>query len=444
MSGSLKRRLVVAASLWMLTLTIAGGVALDLAFRASVTRAFDVTLADELRTLIAGVETATDGTWWVSQRPDDPRYQSIYAGRYWQIADPNGRTERSRSLWDTSLALTARPQAGRARFAAIDGPAGQTLRGVEQTIALPRLDRPLSFQLALSRAALDAEIARFTRLLAIALSLLALGLLIAIWLQVIYGLRPLRRMARELRDVREGRRDAFDADQPAEVQPLVDELEAVLAHNRRLVERARSSSADLAHALKTPLSVMVAELHSPGDDWRAVMSRELGRTRELVNRHLNRAATTGAGRGRRTPVAPVVDDLLAAMRRIHADRGIAFDTAIDPGLVFAGEREDLEEMLGNLIDNAGKWARQRVVVRAETQGLELRIDVDDDGPGLPPEQRIDALERGRRFDEMTPGSGLGLAIIGDIADSYEGRLQLADSPLGGLQATLLLPDSAAD
>lgn len=443
MSGSLKRRLVVAASLWVLTLTVAGGIALDLAFRASVTRAFDVTLADELRTLIAGVETAADGTWWVSQRPDDPRYQSIYAGRYWQIADPDGRTERSRSLWDESLPLTTGAQAGRARFAAIDGPGDQALRAVEQTIALPRLDRPLSFQLALSRAALDAEIARFTRLLAIALSLLALGLLVAIWLQVVYGLRPLRRMTRALREVREGRRESFDADQPAEVRPLVDELEAVLAHNRRLVERARSSSADLAHALKTPLSVMVAELHSPGDDWRTVMSRELGRTRELVNRHLNRAATTGAGRGRRTPVAAVVDDLLAAMRRIHADRGIVFDARIDTTASFAGEREDLEEMLGNLIDNAGKWARHRVFVTATTRGMELRIEVDDDGPGLPPEQRIDALERGRRFDEMTPGSGLGLAIIGDIVDSYDGRLQLDEATLGGLKATLLLPAAPA-
>jgi signal transduction histidine kinase len=439
MSGSLKRRLVVAASLWVLTLTVAGGVALDLAFRASVTRAFDVNLADELRTLIAGVEAAGDRTWWLSQRPDDPRYESIYAGRYWQIVDPLGHVERSRSLWDASLPLAPGDQPGAPRFVSIEGPAGQALRAVEQSIALPRLDRPLSFQLSFSRDALDAEIARFTRLLAIALSLLAAGLLIAIWLQVGYGLQPLRRMTRALRDVREGRRDSLDPDQPAEVQPLVDELDAVLAHNRRLVERARSSSADLAHALKTPLSVMVAELHAPGDDWRAVMSRELGRTRELVNRHLNRAATTGTGRGRRTAITPVVADILSAMRRIHADRGIAFDASIDASTAFAGEREDLEEMLGNLIDNAGKWASAHVQVAATVHENVVRIEVVDDGPGMSPDECADARERGRRFDEMTPGSGLGLAIVGDIADSYDGRLHLGRAALGGLSATLELP-----
>lgn len=443
MSGSLRRRLLAAAGLWVLGLTIAGGIALDLAFRASVTRAFDVTLADELRTLIAGVETAQDGTWWLSHRPDDPRYESIYAGRYWQITDGAGHVERSRSLWDESLPPAARDQAGPARYLAIDGPGGQRLRTVEQTVALPRLQRPLSFQLALSRNALDAEIARFTRLLAIALSLLAAGMLVAIWLQVGYGLRPLRRLAHGLRAVREGHRDSLEAGQPAEVQPLVDELQAVLAHNRRLVARARSSSADLAHALKTPLSVMVAELHAPGDDWRSVLSRELGRTRELVNRYLNRAATIGAGRGRRTPVAPVVADILAAMRRIHAGRAITFDAAIEADLAFAGEREDLEEMLGNLIDNAGKWAQSRVVVDAGRFGDVLRIGIGDDGPGLSPEQRIDALERGRRFDEMTPGSGLGLAIVGDIAASYDGSLQLGDAASGGLQASLTLPATPA-
>lgn len=442
MSGSLRRRLVLAACVWVLVLVAAGGVALDFAFRASVTRAFDEALREELHALIAGIETAADGSWWQSRAPDDPQYEAIYGGRYWQIADPDGRVERSRSLWDAALPLQARTRAGRPRFASIDGPAGEALRGIAQTIALPRLDRPLTFQAARTRAALDAEIARFTRLLAIALGTLALGLVIAVWLQVGYGLQPLRRLAEQLRAVRTGREERLHGDHPLEVQPLVAELDAVLAHNRRLVERARSSAADLAHALKTPLSVMNAELHAPGTDWRAVLARELGRTRALIDRHLGRAATAGGGRARRTEVAPIAGDLLAAMRRVHAERGIVFDADVSAGAAFAGEREDLEEMLGNLLDNAGKWARGRVRLAAASDGAVLRIDIDDDGPGLPAELRAGAAERGRRFDEMTPGSGLGLAIVGDIVDSYEGRIELGESPLGGLRVTLSLPQSA--
>jgi signal transduction histidine kinase len=440
MSGSLKRRLVAAAALWVLALTLAGGFALAMAFRASVTRAFDDGLEGELRSLIAGIDTGADGTWWLKHRPDDPRFESIYAGRYWQIDDPSGRTERSRSLWDTGLSTSAGESPGASQPVTLDGPAGQPLRGLRQTIALPRLDRPLTFLIAQSRQTLDAEVAHFNRLLALALGVLAFGFLLAVWLQVGYGLRPLKRMTAELRQVRAGRKESLATLQPIEVQPLVDELESVLAHNRRLVERTRSSAADLAHALKTPLSVMAAELHAPGENWRTVLQQELERTRGLVNRYLGRSAIAGAGRGRRTDITPIIVGLLSAMRRIHADRNIDFSIDAPCDLVFAGEREDLEEMLGNLIDNAGKWAGSRVLVRARGESSEnLQIDVDDDGPGIAPEHHSDALARGRRFDEMTPGSGLGLSIVGDIVESYGGELRLSDSVLGGLRASLILP-----
>lgn len=442
MSGSLKRRLVAAACVWVVALTVAGGIALSAAFRSSVTRAFDESLADELRNLIAGVETATDGTWWLSRPPDDARYRSIFSGRYWQITNSTDREERSRSLWDSALPeLPELPErrVGRIAAAFIDGPAKQPLRMAAQAVSLPHLEQPLDFRVAFSRSALDAEIARFDRLAFVALSLLAAGLVVAVWLQVGYGLRPLRRIANELHDVRTGSKDRLSDDHPSEIRPLVRELESVLSHNRRLIERARSSSADLAHALKTPLSVMAAELHAPGKDWREVMARELDRTHGLVNRHLSRTAIAGAGRGRMTLLAPVIADILQAMRRIHAERTIMFESAISDDVAFAGEREDLEEMLGNLIDNAGKWARSRVHVRARAEGGVLSVEIADDGPGLPSAQRGDAVQRGRRFDEMTPGNGLGLAIVGDIAESYDGRLELETSSMGGLLAVLVVP-----
>jgi signal transduction histidine kinase len=442
-SGSLRRRLVLAACAWVLALTALGGLALSLAFRSAVTRAFDADLAEQARQLLASVETARDGSWWLRRRPDDARFESIYSGRYWQLGD--GRhAEHSRSLWDAALPAPAALAPGQAVFADVQGPGGQALRGVQLRALLPDLAQPLDIQVADSTGVLDAEAARFNQLLALALAVLAGGLVLAVWLQVGFGLRPLRRLAGEVREVREGRREAIAPGHPSEVQPLVDELDAVLGHNRRLLERARSSSADLAHALKTPLTVMAAELHAPGTDWREVMAAQLAHTRALIDRHLARAAIAGAGPGRRTPVRPVLEAVLAAMRRIHADRGLAFGLEVHDAAVFAGDRQDLEEALGNLLDNAGKWARARVdvAVAVDAGAGRLRIDVDDDGPGLTAGERDQAAARGRRFDQQVPGSGLGLAIVEDIATSHGGGVELADSPLGGLRARLDLPAAA--
>jgi signal transduction histidine kinase len=443
MSNSLRRRLVLAACAWVVALTVLGGVALALAFRSAVTRAFDAALAEQARQLLAAVETAQDGSWWLRQRPEDGRFESIYSGRYWQLGD-GSHSEHSRSLWDATLPAPAAAAPGQALFTNFDGPDGQSLRGVQLRAVLPRLQQPLDIQVADSTAVLDAEAGRFNQLLALALAVLAGGLVLAVWLQVGFGLRPLRRLAAEVREVRAGRRDSIDAGHPGEVQPLVDELDAVLGHNRRLLERARSSSADLAHALKTPLTVMAAELHAPGERWREVMATELARTRALIDRHLARAAIAGAGPGRRTPVRPVLDEVLGAMRRIHADRGLAFSLLDSHAAVFAGDRQDLEEALGNLLDNAGKWACARVdvAVAVDAEAGRLRIDVDDDGPGLSAGERDQAAARGRRFDQQVPGSGLGLAIVEDIVTSHGGSLDLTDSPLGGLRVRLDLPAAA--
>lgn len=439
MSGSLRRRLVVAAFAWVLALTTIGGLVLDLAFRRAATASFDAALHDQLRELIAGIATAGNGDWQLGQPPGDSRYGEIYSGRYWQVEDGNGRLERSRSLWDATLPGCIPGTAGPPGWLSLDGPDGRPLRAIRQTIALPRRLQQVCVQVAASRATLDAGIAQFTRTLVLALAVLATGLIIAVWLQVGFGLRPLRRLAQQVRAVREGRSARLEGPYPSEIQPVVDELHAVLAHNQRLVERARRSSDDLAHALKTPLSLIAAEVQRPGNDWRAVIGQALERTQAMVRRHIGRAAVVGAGSGRRTPVRPVVDALCNAMRRIHADRGISFSARVSGDAVFIGEREDLEEALGNLLDNAGKWARSHVAIEVEQDAGGLCIRIGDDGPGLAPALRQAAIERGRRFDERTPGSGLGLGIVEDIAGSYGGTLQLGRSPLGGLLADLTFP-----
>lgn len=443
MTGSLRRRLILAACAWVFALTALGGVVLNLAFQRAATASFDVALNDQLRELVAGLTTAGNGDWQLSQPPGDSRYVDIYSGRYWQIDDHEGRQERSRSLWDGSLERCPAGRGAAPQWLSLTAPDGRPLRAIRQHIVLPRRAQAVCVQIAVSRAALDAEIAQFTRTLVLALAILGAGLVFAVWLQVGFGLRPVHRLAGQVRAVREGRSDRIEGRHPTEIQPVVEELDAVLAHNRRLVERARRSSADLAHALKTPLSVMAAEVQRPGDDWRDTIDQQLQRTHALVQRHLGRAAVVGAGSGRRTPVRPVLDELLEAIRRIHATRGIVFLATGNSDAAFVGEREDLEEALGNLLDNAGKWARTQVQVEVSQDQRALRIRVADDGPGLTPSQRDEATERGRRFDERAPGSGLGLGIVEDIAGSYDGELRLGASALGGLLAELSFPIAAA-
>jgi len=267
--------------------------------------------------------------------------------------------------------------------------------------------------------------------------------LVAVWLavlasQVQFGLRPLRRLAHQLERVRRGQAQRIDTDGlGSEIVPLGEELNALLEHQQRMVARARTSAEDLAHALKTPLSVLAAETDSAGTDWRTTVREQGTRMQASVDRYL--AVGLAADHRQRTGVAPVAQALCGLMARVHGERGVVFGAeGIDEALQFAGARADLEEMLGNLLDNAGKWARQRVLISAANDEGQLRIDVRDDGPGLAAEALAQVTQRGVRLDEREGSSGLGLAIVGDIAASYGGRLVLENAE-PGLRATVWLP-----
>jgi signal transduction histidine kinase len=279
--------------------------------------------------------------------------------------------------------------------------------------------------------------------IALTLALLAAGLVAAVVFQVRFGLRPLHRLRMALSGVRSGQSEELQGRFPGEVQPLVEELNALLARNAAMLERARAQAADLAHALKNPLTVIKNEartLHGPAGE---ILRKEAAAMAAAIDRHLSRARARAAGArahpAQRTPVDAVVDDLRYSLERLHRDRGLTMDLSGDAGQIFAGEREDLEEMLGNLMDNACKWARQRVQVRVKAGPGRLCIQVEDDGPGVPPARFDEVLERGRRLDETTPGTGMGLAIVRDLAEAYGGAIALSPSPLGGLCASLTLP-----
>ena len=307
-----------------------------------------------------------------------------------------------------------------------------------QQVRLPRASEPFVAVVATDRSALDADVAAFRKRTAI-----ALGLLVAAWLavlasQVRFGLRPLHRLGAQLEQVRRGDAQRIDTQGlGAEVAPLGEELNALLDHQQRMVARARTSAQDLAHALKTPLSVLATEADGDGTHWRATVREQSARMQASIDRYL--AAGLAADHRQRADVAAVAQALCQLMARVHRERSIAFTAeGIDPALQFAGASADLEEMLGNLLDNAGRWAQQRVTVEAESSEGQLRIEVRDDGPGLAADALEQVTQRGVRLDEREGSSGLGLAIVGDIAASYGGRLALENAQ-PGLRATLWLP-----
>ena len=434
---SLRLRLLLAGGVGVLLASLAVALWLGQAFAAASERAFDRMLAEELRTLIAMGEVDESGRFMLQAEPGDPQFAQLYSGHYWRVV-AGDRQFQSRSLWDARLELPSSSGPGPAQAFETPGPRDTTLRVLAQAVEFPDSETPVMFAVAADRAGLSAETAEFRLLAGGAVALVAVTLLALLALQVGFALRPLTALAQIAARVRRGETASFPAaGLPSEVAPLATHLNELLEHHDRSVRRARTAAQDLAHALKTPLAVLSMEAERPGPELAARVQAEVARMQASIDRHLGRgvAADTRA----RTPVQPVVDALLALMARVHAGRGVRFEraaTAVDA--VFAGSREDLEEMLGNLLDNAGKWASSRVHVDVDAQAERCRLTVSDDGPGLPADS-LDALPaRGVRLDERTPGSGLGLAIVRDVAEGYGGRLALhAGAP--GLVAVLELP-----
>lgn len=446
---SLASRLVIAAILWIAAALAIGGVLISALFRDSVERNFDARLTVHVDSLIAVSRYDDSGRLILSRTLPEPRFDLPYSGWYWQISDHRGVVLiRSRSLWDETLDITAPGEQGGMRTEELSGPDGAMLRVRFIDVTLPEVPQPappVRFAVAADRSELKDELRPFNLALLWSMGALGIGLAVAVAIQVGVGLRPLRRVRVALADIRGGRTERMEGDWPSEVQPLVSELDSLLEHNAAVLGRARTHVGNLAHALKTPLAVLGNEASRRQGPRADAIDRQVVTMRRWVDHYLSRAraAATGAVLGARTPVAPVIGDLKRTLRRIHADRSVEIVAQQqDETAAFRGERQDLEEMIGNLLDNACKWATSRVEISATRQDGQLVLTIDDDGAGLPPSQHGEAMGRGRRLDESSPGSGLGLAIVADIAGLYGGRLQLDESPLGGLRAVLTLPLAA--
>jgi len=461
---SLATRLFLSATAWVVLILVITGIVLSTVYKRSTERAFDRRLNFYLRTLIAEVaqpddpndkSDKSDKSDRSVQSLGEPLFELLLSGWYWRLARTDGdkpEVRASRSLWDASLPKLEDEgieldQSG-VRLGYVAGPENQRLRMVERPVDLGTEGKYLA-TVAGDAAEIEDETWAFNTYLAVTFAALSVGLLLTTIFQVRFGLAPLKRISNSLAAIRSGQAERLEGEFPEEIAPLARETNALLDANRAIVERSRTHVGNLAHAIKTPLSVIVNEAGANrGDPFAAKVLEQAGIMRDQVAHHLERAriAARVTVIGTVTDVGPVVEALARTMEKIHRDRDILIDCEIQPGAKFRGERQDFEEMIGNLVDNACKWANQKVfieVLQELTPGgaldPSLRIIVDDDGPGLSPEQRTQVARRGQRLDETKPGSGLGLSIVTDLAALYGGSLTLGAAPIGGLRAELALP-----
>ena len=449
---SLGTRLFFSAAVCCVLILVLAGVGLTTFYRRSAERGFDERLSVYIKQLVADLAAPPETERQTIGDLGEPRFDLPLTGWYWQITRldgdrPNVRASRSLvggqlpKLLDQSIA----PNSRGLRESYVSGPDDRLLRILEREIDVGE-DGRFTVAVAAPADEIEGDIRDFRFALAMTFLLLGIALVASTLVQVRFGLRPLVRLRAAVGTVRTGENPRIVGQYPPDLAPLASELNQLIDANHEILDRARTQVGNLAHALKTPLSVMMNEADTSGDGQLPQTVRaQAAIMRDQVQYYLDRAraAALSGALGGVTEIAPSLDALLRTFTKISQGKGISGSHMIAPGLRFRGEKQDLEEMLGNLLDNAFKWASSTVAVSLagekapDTERIALLID--DDGPGLPEEAMAEVLKRGRRLDETTPGSGLGLSIVVDIAKLYGGGLTLQRSPLGGLRARLELP-----
>ena len=439
-TGSISRRMIGIAALWISVLLLGGGVALDRVLSDAVTRNFDDGMNYVLTAMIAAAEIGPDGEVLFNRELADQRFLEPNSGLYYQISAKGHEDWRSRSLWDRALKVPG-DHADR-NFHVYDSKQfpGEDLRVMERSVILPGSDARWMFMVAQARQGLDGQIKTLRSTLFKSFALLALGLIVLATLQTIYGLRPLRKVRLGIIKMRDGDKSRVTEPMPAEVLPMVEELNALLAHNERQAEEARTHAGNLAHALKTPLTVIMNAATANAPDLGETVVREATTMRRQVDHHLARARAVGR-RGAAQSRAEVWASLEAVERAVrHLCQDARVDMDGDKHAAVRVERQDLDEMLGNLVENAAKYGGGSVFATVSRVGAMVEIMVEDDGMGIPEADRVRIFDRGVRLDSGKPGTGLGLAIVRDVAEIYGGSVALEESEdLGGLLVRLRLP-----
>jgi signal transduction histidine kinase len=432
--------MILTAAAWITILLIGGGAALDRVLTNSVEQNFDTQIEYVLTAMIASAEIGPDGEIRMNRPLGDQRFLEPNSGLYWQITGKDAMPFPSRSLWDRALSPPAGHKDQAVHFRNSDEFPDEPLRIAERSIKLPDSDVAWTFMVAQSRNSLDAQIQELRSVLVTSFFLLALGLIILAALQTLYGLWPLRAVRKAIAQMRSGQESRVTDALPDEVMPMVNELNALLDYNEKQAEESRRHAGNLAHALKTPLTVIMNSATAQAPDISETVIREATTMRRQVDHHLARARAVGR-RGHSHSRAVVWGSLEAVERavgRLYAH--VRLDMAGDKAIAARVERQDLDEMLGNLIENAAKYGGGSVFVTVEDAGDFVEMIIEDDGQGIPESERERLFDRGARLDTGKPGTGLGLAIVRDVVEIYGGTVALEKSEdLGGLLVRLRLP-----
>ena len=458
--NSLASRFLAISALWSIVALAVTAVLLTSLYKSNTQKSFQELLTAHLYNLMGSVDLDENGDLLGAPNLGDPHFRQPYSGWYWSVIPQTSKETKVKEPSLTSISMgeetlkspgiSAHPfKDGFLRNYPLMGFQGESISVVESQIFLGEGDKVFRFLVAGNSNALDAEISEFTRSMVIFLALFGLGMTLATFVIIKLGLKPLDRARHALNDIRGGNAERLEGEFPREIAPLITEMNALIDANKTVLERARTQVGNLAHALKTPISVLKNEARSPGFDLAEKVDEQAERMQEHVQRYLDRAriaAQTGSINAR-TPVFPVVERMLRVMQRLNPHLEFEHNGDAKSGIIFRGEQQDLEEVLGNLIENACKFAKNAVVVSTSQAAFNADLGanhmfdlaIEDDGPGLNEEQRLQAVKRGKRLDETKPGSGLGLSIVKDIVDEYRGEFTLENNNSGGLRALIKLP-----
>ncbi|EMA2436568.1 ATP-binding protein [Vibrio parahaemolyticus] len=429
---SIKSRLVLAAVVWLTAMILAAGVTIPTQvynYMVDDTRSQLSIFMDEIA---AQLEVDHTGHLSLAAQLSDPRFSRPYSGLYWS-ASTDTSLERSRSLWDKRI-----------EYKGLDkdayGARDEKLITLEKALYLPDYDGPIHIIVGIDEEPIKSTMQTLIGQLWLILGLLFAGVLTVILLQIVWSLSPLTKLQKELAELKAGNKKSLEETYPKEISPLISDLNALLFHYQELLERARNHAGNLSHALKTPLSVLKNEVQTLEPKTQARLNAPLNQIQDHIDYHLGRARMAGSMNILSVKANPAerVDAISMAFDKVYAERDITLVNELDSELNVAVEKTDLDEMIGNLLENGYKWANSMIRVHSTLDKDSIHLIIEDDGPGIPQAQLGQVIKRGVRLDETTPGSGLGLNIVSEMAHSYRGQLALEKSKMGGLKATLTL------
>jgi signal transduction histidine kinase len=441
MRRSLTARIISLSVIWIVVALLVTAMILNILYQQHIEEHYDAHVFTHLEELVAAIESDSEGDLKMVGEPTDPRFHRLNSGWFWMVRQNGNLLAKSASLGDATLDLSTLKINVNHQVQTVPGLTGELLRAQLMEVTYPRGAGSLLFIATAPKTQIADDVGDFFNHILTSFLVLFIGLSLAVVIQVRLALKPLKAIRSEIADVKAGKAKRLSQDFPNDVQPLVNELNYLLDHNEQLLKRARNQLGDLAHAVKNPLTVIRNEARQITTEQGQLILDQSHVMASSIDHCLSRARAYGKMDilGFRTSVKDVIEDLVYAVERIYHDRGIEIRLSGVEGCCFRGESQDIEEMAGNLIDNACKWAKSRVDIHCKTDGGRFLLSIVDDGPGISEDKLEHVMHRGNKLDDSVPGHGQGLGIVEDIADLYGGSLKLGRSPLGGLQADLELP-----